>query len=39
MFVLLLCLAWWEKNDYFDSDLYNSTNTVLHFDGKDGNLF
>ena len=25
--------------NYFDSDMYNSTNTVVYFDGKDGNLF
>jgi len=25
--------------NYFDSDMYNSTNTVVCFDGKDGNLF
>ena len=23
--------------NYFDSDMYNSTNTVVHFDGKEGN--
>jgi hypothetical protein len=25
--------------NYFDSDMYNSTNTVVYFDGKDGNLY
>ena len=25
--------------NYFDSDMYNSTNTVVCFDGKDGNLY
>ena len=25
--------------NYFDSDLYNSTNTVVYFDGKDGDLY
>jgi len=23
--------------NYFDSDMSNSTNTVVYFDGKDGN--
>ena len=23
--------------NYVDSDMYNSTNTVVYFDGKDGN--
>jgi hypothetical protein len=25
--------------NYFDSDMYNSTNTVVCFDEKDGNLY
>ena len=25
--------------NYFDSDKNNSTNTVVYFDGKDGNLY
>ena len=25
--------------NYFDSDMYNSTTTVVCFDGKDGNLY
>jgi hypothetical protein len=25
--------------NYFDSDMYNSTNTVVYFDEKDGNLY
>jgi hypothetical protein len=25
--------------NYFDSDMYNSTTTVVYFDGKDGNLY
>jgi len=25
--------------NYLDSDIYNSTNTVVYFDGKDDNLF
>jgi len=25
--------------NYFDSDMYNSTNTVVYFDGKDGYLY
>ena len=25
--------------NYFDSDMSKSTNTVLYFDGKDGNLY
>jgi len=25
--------------NYFDSDMYNSINTVVYFDGKDGNLY
>jgi hypothetical protein len=25
--------------NYFDSDISNSTNTVVYFDGKDGNLY
>ena len=25
--------------NYFDFDMLNSTNTVLYFDGKDGNLY
>jgi len=25
--------------NYFDSDMYNSTNTVVYFDGKDNNLY
>ena len=25
--------------NYFDSDMYNSTATVVYFDGKDGNLY
>jgi len=25
--------------NYFDSDMYNSTNTVVNFDGKDGKLY
>jgi hypothetical protein len=25
--------------NYFDSDMSNSTNTVIYFDGKDGNLY
>ena len=24
---------------YFDSDMSNSTNAVVYFDGKDGNLY
>jgi len=25
--------------NYFDSDMYNSTNTVVYFDWKDGNWY
>ena len=25
--------------NYSDSDMYNSTNTVVYFDGKDNNLY
>ena len=25
--------------NYFNSDIYNSTNTVVYFNGKDGNLY
>jgi hypothetical protein len=25
--------------NYFDSDMYNSTNTVVYFNGKDDNLY
>jgi len=25
--------------NYFDSDMSNRTNTVVQFDGKDGNLY
>ena len=25
--------------NYFDSDMYNSTNTEVYFDGKDCNLY
>jgi hypothetical protein len=25
--------------NYFDSDMYNSTNTVVYFDEEDGNLY
>jgi len=25
--------------NYFDSDMYNSTNTAVYFDEKDGNLY
>jgi hypothetical protein len=25
--------------NYFDSEMSNSTNTVVYFDGKDGNLY
>ena len=25
--------------NYVDSDMYNSTNTVVYFDRKDGNLY
>ena len=25
--------------NYVDSDMYNSTSTVVYFDGKDGNLY
>ena len=25
--------------NYFDFDMYNGTNTVVDFDGKDGNLY
>ena len=25
--------------NYFDYDMSNSTNTVIYFDGKDGNLY
>ena len=25
--------------NYFDSDMSNSTNTLVYFDGKDGNLY
>ena len=25
--------------NYFNSDMSNSTNTVVYFDGKDGNLY
>jgi hypothetical protein len=25
--------------NYFDFDMYNSTNTVVCFDGKDGNFY
>jgi uncharacterized caspase-like protein len=25
--------------NYFNSDIYNSTNTVVYFIGKDGNLY
>jgi len=25
--------------DFFDTDMYNSTNTTVYFDGKDGNLY
>jgi len=25
--------------NYFDSDMYNNTNTVVYFDGKNSNLY
>ena len=25
--------------NYFDSDMSNNSNTVVYFDGKDGNLY
>ena len=25
--------------DFFDTDMHNSTNTTVYFDGKDGNLY
>jgi hypothetical protein len=25
--------------NYFDSDMYNSINTIVYFDRKDGNLY
>jgi hypothetical protein len=31
-------LVFYPEN-YFDSDMYNSTYTVICFDGKDGNLY
>jgi len=27
------------STNYFDSDMYKSTHTVVYFNGKDGNLY